>query len=829
MANFGKFVVPFLLSVARNRSLTCLVFASLLAPVLVNDYLQNREDNPIKPVCHTTSNSITNLGSVMADRFDALKPVALSPAAAAKLEKLGIDADKMRRRQIPRDWAFSYEKLAADGDFGPRDGHFHVLSARRCTLTGPLVNPESRKSFMRWTLSMPNDSREGRSKIELGIATSGLYTNSTRILQTVKLKPGERKTVTVAADFAGGLPSFRPLAKTTGDVTFEEVAILEAPDDLAAAGLTLVEGTLGACSEIPDPGKSDYPDCRFVCHFTGNSIVKGAPCPQNLSLVVEAFASHKPLGASRLKPGDKVRCLVLPFEKLPEDKKSTQQADDLNLFTLPSYYAVDIRQVRGFVDDDLRLAVPASGIYFTDVKKEYVSIFDRHINPPLTEEERRLQAEAIRDDLAQIKGLLAKYTPEKREALRLAFDQAWETEKKKDAPGYNRVATANYGTCVWRNVDNSFWALPENYRLRVEESKLSADKIEALVALRDFLEANGCQLIVSLVPHFYEIAARVINRDFRQVPDFQTGDVVKQLLENGIETVYGAEAIIANYNRYPWAYFYPANAHPSDTAQDVLTDLVAGKLWRYHFAAGLDKTLFTIRAAPHCYGNNKEYVFPRNCDIGKNVTGEAYLCREVLYDGKEAATLFFSMPPGPVFVSGNSYVGLPRRQSFATLLSAKTGLVINTVARANYGPLTVTIQDFFASPDKHLFKKKVMVMQVGTDHLLADYQFNNIRQMDAMANLLSGKIQVGTLPTAKPDEVAETPDNALALKMYNQLTMAKLFLLPQDGKKLILQTSMAKFDSAKETVIVIPAVKTAEQSVSLSFNDKPVEILTGIK
>ena len=765
---------------------------------------------------------------VLTDRFDAFKPVVLSTAVAAQLGKRGIDADKLRQRQCPSGWEFAYGDLPSDVEFGKRDNGFFVGTEKRCKLFGPAVGPENRKYFIKWTIGVPKDARGKRSKVELGICQNGQCARGSKFLQTVKLKPGERKTAVIAIDFKDELPDFRPLARVAGDVNFEEVVVMEGPDDLAATGLTLVEGTLEECSAIPDPKKSDYSDCRFVCHFTGNSIIKGAPCPQNLSLVVEAFANHKLLGTSRLKAGDKVRCLVMPFEKLPEERKSTQQADDLNLFTLPSYYAVGIQAINDFIEYP-QLAAPASGIFFTDAKKEYVSVFERHINPPLTEEERRLQAEAIQADLAKINAMLAEYTPEKREALRLAFDKAWEAEKKKDAPGFNRVHTDRYGVCVWRNIDNSFWALPENYRLNVEESRLSADKIDALVALRDFFEANGCQFIVSLVPNLYEISARVINKEFRQVPDFQTAYVVKQLLENGIETVYGAYEIVGTYNRYPMAYSYPEDGHPTDTVQDVMTDFVAKKLYRYHFSNQLDKRQFTFENTPYFYrGKPEAYSFPKNCDIGRNKPGDAYLCREVLYNGQTASAIALDLPQSPFLVIGNSYIGAPKRM-FPTFLVSKLGVAVSTKAKAGYGAMTTLIQDIFASPERALVNKKVVVLHVGVRRFLDDYRFNNIRQMDEIAQSVAAKSLIDTLAIANPLDIAETQKDVAVIKKDRKKAGGNIFQLPPNGELSIVSEDLTKCDFAKEIAVVVPTGRSVRQNVKYMINGKLVEIPSDYK
>jgi len=162
----------------------------------------------------------------------------------------------------------------------------------------------------------------------------------------------------------------------------------------------------------------------------------------------------------------------------------------------------------------------------------------------------------------------------------------------------------NDGTIVWRNVDNSFWCLPVKYAFVRKYPELSKQHLDALLGLKKFFELNGVQFIISVVPFYYDMAARVMNPEFRNVPDYQTALLVQQLLSAGIETIYASDEIIKNYNRYEWAYFYPANGHPSDAAQSVLAECIASRLERYHFPKQYRFDLFTFKKHAHVYGQD---------------------------------------------------------------------------------------------------------------------------------------------------------------------------------------------------------------------------------
>lgn len=235
--------------------------------------------------------------------------------------------------------------------------------------------------------------------------------------------------------------------------------------------------------------------------------------------------------------------------------------------------------------------------------------------------------------------------------------------------------------------------------------------------MRDFLEANGCQFLISLAPSAYEIAVRVINAEFRNVPDFQTAYVAKQLLSHGIETFYPSKTLINNFHRYPLAFFFPHDAHLSDTTQDIMTDIVAEKLSRYSFPETLNRSYISFIHAPHYWGDDKRYWFPRNCDIGTNEPDTPHRCRQVMYNDKPLVP----SDESEVLIIGNSYAYIPMRQtapSFPTLLASKISIDIQSCMIPSYGPVTTIIQNFFSSPKTMLSGKKIVILVMGTDHLL---------------------------------------------------------------------------------------------------------------
>ena len=518
---------------------------------------------------------------------------------------------------------------------------------------------------------------------------------------------------------------------------------------------TIVEGEIVERSELPDPQKSDYPNCRFTVHFNGNSIKSGEPCPKELSLIIEGFENYRVLPNNDIKTGDKVQCTIFPFDKLPEDDQSTQQADDLELVLLESYYAIDIRTIEKFTDNEL---MPVSGIYFSEGNEEYISLFDRHLNDPVPTEIRNAQNADIQHDAKRMDGFLSAYTDAQFKEINARFAEAWNEEKKKDPPGYNRVE--NY---VWRNLDGSFWSLPAETSTIVSiPDKMSQEMLDCFSSLKKALEANGIQLIVSLVPDMNVISARVINNDFKDIPDIQTATYVKQLSEIGVETIYASDQIIDNYNRFPFAFFIPENPHPSDTTQDVLADILAERLKRYAIAPELDSSLFSETQCPHAYKEDKAYWFPQNCDIGDNQAGKSYTCRAFLYNGEPIKRTKES----PVMIIGNSYIETPVSppESFPMILSRKLCAPVDWYRISGFGPFSDILIQLLSNPDMFLKDKKVFIFHVSTVFISSANHSEimlDIGKLDRERVLLNKKSMKGHLLLQSNATVEEIADSGL--------------------------------------------------------------------
>ena len=575
---------------------------------------------------------------------------------------------------------------------------------------------------------------------------------------------------------------------------------------LSTVKTTVVEGEITERSELPDPQKSDYPNCRFTAHFNGNSIKSGEECPKEFVLIVEGFLGYSVLSENNIKQGDKIECSIIPFERLPTEYQETQQSDDLNLYLLERYYATSIQVIKSFNDN---ADFPNSGIFFSDSDEEYISIFDRHVNPPISKEINENQNNEIQKTLKRMQSLLEDYSESRISEINKDFHEAWEIEKEKDASGFNRVVF-NGQKLVWRNIDNTFWSLPEEYTFLSQPVNLKPDTLACFSALNNACKSNGVHFMVSFVPNRDVISARVINSQFNDIPDLQTATYVKQLSEIGVECVYCSDIIVHEYKRFPHAYMYPTDPHPADTAQDVITDILTNKLYRYSLDQEFepDSEVF-VKAYKECV------VWPDNCDIGNNQVGEAYEYRSV------SCKFSKDVPKdSEIMLIGNSFANLPLNATHS-LLQYKLRSRVESYKLASLGPFSEIIFQLISRPDYFLKNKRVLIMQVGTDHLTAANNLNimlNIEHVDEDRLLLNGKRRVTQLFSREMET-----DNEY-VERWGNLSVDKrnIFKIGPNRHVEIISLDLEKegsLDLSKDMVLVVPSTCRANTSATLFVNN----------
>ena len=648
------------------------------------------------------------------DAWELLSEETFKTYLSVNPPQAAIDVGRAEKMQRLRGWSVSRNGFPADYIMQPHERGFRVGSAKELTLYALRIEPMNRDIRVEFTLASLNG--KGNSSVELACQESKLGISSLRTIQTFMPPDDTPQTCSFEISAMDQYDFIRPRLVIRGDVLLHSMRVYYR----TIAGLSVIEGEIVERSLLPPPKESDYPDCRYTAKIIGNTILAGERCNREIALVLEGFKDYKLLKTAELGVGDKIRCTIIPFDLLPDEYKTTQQADDLLLFDLDNYYVLTAARISKYESDTF---FPSSGIVFSDGHGEYISIFDRRVNSPIQPEHLLQQKEQIAADLARLNSILDGLN-ERADELNRKFNSSWNAEQSRDLPGRNRV-----GKYVWREIDGSFWCLPQDYSLIDNPRKMGDDRLAALIALNDALSSNGCQLIVSIVPDAYAIAARVINSDFRNIPDYQTAILARQLTEANIETIYASDRIITHYNRHPWAFLFPKDIHPADLCQDILAEIAAERLQRYRFPQPLDPE--KISFSQHTNASERDiYRFPDNCDIADNLPGSRYTNRQVLYDGKRLD----KDPNSPILVLGNSFIQTPVTppDSYPALLAAKLlhGVEYYRVSGA-HSPMTTIVQELFTNPERLLKGKKVVILQLGVHHFLDPAQWNDLHIMDS--------------------------------------------------------------------------------------------------
>lgn len=646
--------------------------------------------------------------------FKQTRTVVLSPRQEPSLKAKGYDLEEFKKRQIPHEWNLDFDILPGSVTFQKANNGFYLnTGAGKVRLIAKYF--DSMKSSFFFEITLKNESKENSCEVEIGAWGSRPIKSGHNSIIKDTLLPEQEKTFQWEVSVFERFPEFLPYLTLKGSVSLKEYNAFR----LDHKEFTVVEGRIKARSKLPDPRNTDYPDCRYTAQFVGNSIVSGAPCNREIVLSIDGFVGKKVLFSNGLKENDKIKCGIIPFDSVPENLSSTEVADSLFLYNLDSYLLVSYKSIKAFTDyTEVNLGARFKD---DDVNKKYISIFKRHFNPELSKEEKDSQKRVIAKDLRKIEGLLKPYSGEKIKDINTEFRKAWEKEKRKDPPGINRARRI-----VWRNMGKAFYALPESHTIIGNYPVISQSNIEALVALRDYLETQGIQLIVSLVPDYFDISARVINPEFADLPDFRTANIVKQLLEKGIETIYASDIIVRNYNKYEIPFFYPFDSHPGDLPQDILSSLLTERIGRFKFPRQYEEKDFQIvrgNFVPWMKLSNQ--TFPKNCDIGSHKPGDYYPFNRILYKSKEIN----KDKNSKVLVLGNSASVCPNHVS--DYLCMKSGMGIDHRSVAGYGVLLTAIQRIFNNPMLLLKGRKVLILYVATVNLASDITIPNIRELDS--------------------------------------------------------------------------------------------------
>lgn len=738
--------------------------------------------------------------NVYSANFKRLFGVKLSEKQEQSLQEKGYDIHEFRNRLVPDSWTIDFSSVPSDIVFQKIDDGYNLFSPKDSLLfQAPRFDSMGSSFFM--DAVVKNNSDEKECDIEVGVHSSGALNKGLNLFKKYTIAPGKETSIQWEISVYDHYSSFSPTISTKGNIVLKSFDVYRLNHD----DITIVQGTIKERSVLPDPKSTDYPDCRYTARFIGESIINGKSCNKEIVLAIDGFKDKKVLPSNSIKENDKIKCAIIRFDSVPEDFSGIQEADDLNLFELDSYLVTSYERIPSFADySETNLEIEFSDSL--QEKKEYVSIFDKKINPSIPDDLKLAQKATIEQDLKRINEMLLPYTEDKKNEINSSFIAAWNEEKKKDPPNYNRI-----GKIVWRNMDNSFYSLPESFNIIQDYKLINQENLASLIAFKDYLESQGIQLIVSLVPDSYDISARVINRDFSNLPDFRTAYLVKQLLENGIEAIYSSDILVSKYNLYENPFYYPRDGHPGDLPQDVLSNILSERLSRFKFERQFERNDFKVVRTANTYmaPSLENRTFQSNCDIGNHKPGDPYTVNKIYYREQTIKNETNS----PIIVLGNSYSVVP--EPISRYLCMKTGIGIYHYSVSGIGVLSTAFQRIFNSPEKYLKDRKAFILALGTLHLLTNVPIPNLRDLD-----------LGALVIQNQESIIDFEIKGGETKVPNfavQLSNPSIFKTDRDGFCSILKDAnivVPSFDESKQHFLVFTYCCESNDKFELEVNDK---------
>ena len=210
--------------------------------------------------------------------FDKIIPVKIPAWAVPVLTKKRLNIADIEKMPRDKNWVINWGSFHSGSSFYVHDFHWGISAKKNLIIyCGDLpIIPATRNYLLHLEAEMSAKSESESSCITVGIFQHGLIHHGEAVQKELVLKRGENIKYDIPLLFDQGTPPFRVMLKISGDIIFKKMILVERPDDLTASNITIVEGTLKDVSVLPDPKKSDYPDCRFTVLLDDCRMISGA-------------------------------------------------------------------------------------------------------------------------------------------------------------------------------------------------------------------------------------------------------------------------------------------------------------------------------------------------------------------------------------------------------------------------------------------------------------------------------------------------------------------------------------------------------------------------
>jgi len=597
-----------------------------------------------------------------------------------------------------------------------KNGTFRIKS--EIPLEYTFVHPLSEHRMYCYTLSA---SVQGKGIITLSEKNSGRkqeFTIDSGSSQTVSLRLGEAETFS---------QSILPSIIVQGNLQIESVTLYQKKMQEAR---TVCLGTVEQISSVPDMEKSNYPDCFYTAEFTVKEILDGNPVQEKLQLLIPAFRARKiDALSSVMKTGD-FKIAIYPFASASAEDQAIEQVDEIESYEFAPFILVDAAE-------STIPALHTSGIPILEGRK-YVSPYDNPVNPPLAEQFVKNSKDIVARDLAKVQSIVEQVKD--ADAINSAFQSSWnKTQKKYDSLDF---------ATIWAQENNAFFSLPKKWTF-FHPRKITEQNLQALIELDRFFKSQGIQFILQIVPDYRDIAALVLNPDFRRYGDYQTAVVAKQLLENGVEAQYFSDELVSKAFQYERLFFYPNDFHPDEGGMDIMTSLAAERLGLFGdlIPKDLDPQKFSRDYQDTGYGSSLKW--PSHVSIGSHEAGTNVQTPYIYYDN----ALILPDAKSNILVFGNSFTQEPMKaNAYISYLAQKILSIPSCKTMGGVSALTGLPQLFLTDCENLLKGKTVAILPISIEFLAGEgYCLTNLKLLDTNLKNTDNKSFLASLSFANPD------------------------------------------------------------------------------
>lgn len=324
----------------------------------------------------------------------------------------------------------------------------------------------------------------------------------------------------------------------------------EAPPQFKVEGETMEFQVLER-SDHPGHKTSEYADCLFTARLQMLDPKAGGE-PKLVMGAIPAFLDRTLQTGAALRGGDRIRAVVVPFDKAPANYRRVQTADRFGDYLL-DYYLLTRVEV---------LATRNAGEVETPVMAETA--------PPVIPRERFVRGHG-EGPLADLRKARLEREKARIDAMLQANGGTWDEWQKRLRPTLIKLDTIGRETQFAAKKDQLYFnRLPLRNYAEICEDEPHSGPLGGLRLLNAELHRRGIDLLVVPFPTKEDVNAP----RFTGVPDEtelnpQRVRFHRLLLEHNIEVLDLAPALRAGLAKYPWIYFDNRDVHPADGGVQV--------------------------------------------------------------------------------------------------------------------------------------------------------------------------------------------------------------------------------------------------------------------